>query len=123
MGFFAARQPILDRQKSLFGYELLFRTSLDNVFPDVDQEKATSKMIEVLQFDLGMDRISEGKLAFINFTEKTLLGGYAEMLPKQKIVVEILETAKPTKLLFLALQKLHNKGYLLALDDFVHDER
>jgi EAL and modified HD-GYP domain-containing signal transduction protein len=52
MGFFAARQPILDRHKSLFGYELLFRTSLDNVFPDVDQEKATSKMIEVLQFDL-----------------------------------------------------------------------
>ncbi|MFT6413724.1 MAG: EAL and modified HD-GYP domain-containing signal transduction protein [Glaciecola sp.] len=123
MGFFAARQPILDRHKSLFGYELLFRTSLDNVFPDVDQEKATSKMIEVLQFDLGMDRISEGKLAFINFTEKTLLGGYAELLPKKKIVVEILETAKPTKSLFLALQKLHNKGYILALDDFVHNER
>jgi len=123
MGFFAARQPILDRHKSLFGYELLFRTSLVNVFPDVDQEKATSKMIEVLQFDLGLDRISEGKLAFINFTEQTLLGGYPELLPKKKVVIEILETAKPTKALFLALQQLHNKGYLLALDDFVHNDR
>jgi EAL and modified HD-GYP domain-containing signal transduction protein len=123
MEFFAARQPILDRQKSLFGYELLFRTSLDNVFPDVDQEQATSKMIEGLQFDLGLDRISEGKLAFINFTEKTLLGGYAELLPKQKIVIEVLETAQPTKSLYLALHKLHKKGYTLALDDFIHDER
>ena len=123
MEFFAARQPILDRKKSLFGYELLFRTSLDNVFPDVDQEQATSKMIEGLQFDLGLDRISEGKLAFINFTEKTLLGGYAELLPKQKIVIEVLEKAQPTKSLYLALHKLHKKGYTLALDDFIHDER
>lgn len=123
MEFFAARQPILDRQKSLFGYELLFRTSLDNVFPDVDQEQATSKMIEGLQFDLGLDRISEGKLAFINFTEKTLLGGYAELLPKQKIVIEVLETAQPTKSLYVALHRLHKKGYMLALDDFIHDER
>jgi EAL and modified HD-GYP domain-containing signal transduction protein len=62
----------LDRNKSLFGYEQLFRTSLDDVFSDVGQEKAASEMIAVLQFDLGMDRISEGKLAFINFTERTL---------------------------------------------------
>jgi EAL and modified HD-GYP domain-containing signal transduction protein len=61
----------LDRNKSLFGYEQFFRTSLDDVFSDVGQEKATSKMIVVLQFDLGMDRISEGKLAFIKFTERT----------------------------------------------------
>ncbi len=123
MGFFTARQPILDKSKSLFGYELLFRTSLDNVFPDVDQEKATSKMIESLQFDLGLDRISDGKLAFINFTEKTLLGGYPELLPKQKVVIEILETVKPTKALYIALHNLHKKGYILALDDFVHDRR
>jgi EAL and modified HD-GYP domain-containing signal transduction protein len=123
MGFFAARQPILDKSKSLFGYELLFRTSLDNVFPDVDQEKATSKMIESLQFDLGLDRISDGKLAFINFTEQTLLGGYPELLPKHKVVIEILETVKPTKALYVALHRLHKKGYILALDDFIHDKK
>lgn len=123
MGFFAARQPILDKSKALFGYELLFRTSLDNVFPDVDQEKATSKMIEGLQFDLGLDRIADGKLAFINFTQQSLLGGYPELLPKQKVVIEILETATPTKALYSALKRLHQKGYLLALDDFVHDHQ
>jgi EAL and modified HD-GYP domain-containing signal transduction protein len=121
MGFFAARQPILDREKTLYGYELLFRTSLDNVFPDVDQEKATSKMIEGLQFDLGLDKISDGKLAFINFTEQSLLSGYPELLPNQKVVVEILETVKPTNSLYGALKKLRQKGYILALDDFIHE--
>ncbi|MFQ3251371.1 MAG: EAL and modified HD-GYP domain-containing signal transduction protein [Glaciecola sp.] len=123
MGFFAARQPILDKNKELFGYELLFRTSLDNVFPDVDQEKATSKMIEGLQLDLGLDRLADGKMAFINFTQQTLLGGYPELLPKEKVVVEILETARPTKGLYKVFQRLHQKGYVLALDDFVHDDR
>jgi EAL and modified HD-GYP domain-containing signal transduction protein len=121
MGFFAARQPILDREKTLYGYELLFRTSLDNVFPDVDQEKATSKMIEGLQFDLGLDKISDGKLAFINFTEQSLLSGYPELLPNQKVVVEILETVKPTNSLYGALKRLRQKGYILALDDFIHE--
>ncbi|MBF7073276.1 EAL domain-containing protein [Glaciecola sp. MH2013] len=122
MGFFAARQPILDNEKALYGYELLFRLSLENVFPDVDQEKATSKMIEGLQFDLGLDKISEGKLAFINFTEQSLISGYPELLPHEKVVVEILETVKPTNSVYGALKKLRQKGYLLALDDFVHDD-
>ena len=123
MGFFAARQPILCKDKELFGYELLFRTSLDNVFPDVDQEKATSKMIEGLQFDLGLDRLADGKMAFINFTQKTLLGGYPELLPKEKVVIEILETVNPTKGVYKVFQQLHQKGYVIALDDFVHDQR
>jgi EAL and modified HD-GYP domain-containing signal transduction protein len=120
MSFFAARQPILDKKKALFGYELLFRLSLENVFPDVDQEKATSKMVESLQFDLGLDKIADGKLAFINFTEHSLLSGYPELLPNEKVVIEILETVQPTNSMFGVLKKLRQKGYLLALDDFVH---
>ncbi len=35
MYFYAARQPILNREKKLIGYELLFRDSLENVFPNI----------------------------------------------------------------------------------------
>lgn len=122
MAFFAARQPILDSDKKLFGYELLFRSSLDNVFPDMDEEKATSKMIQGLQFDLGLDRLSDGKLAFINFTEESLLKEYPLLLPNQKVVVEVLETVQPSKALYACLKKLKSKQYILALDDFVHSD-
>ncbi len=121
MAFFAARQPILDINKNVFAYELLFRTSIENAFPDVDQEKATSKMIEGLQLDLGLDRIRNGKLAFINFTEDSILKGYPSLLPNNQIVVEVLEDVSPTETVRCELEKLASKGYIIALDDFIHD--
>lgn len=123
MAFFSARQPILDIEKRVFGYELLFRSSIENFFPDVDEEMATSKMIEGLQFDLGLDKISSGKLAFINFTEKSILNAYPNMLPKNQIVVEVLESVKPSKAVFVELQKLAIEGYIIALDDFIHSQQ
>ena len=50
MYFYAARQPILDRDKKLIGYELLFRDGVDNVFPDIDGDEATTRLIEGSQF-------------------------------------------------------------------------
>nr|WP_136252110.1 HDOD domain-containing protein [Ningiella ruwaisensis] len=120
MAFFAARQPILNSKKELFGYELLFRTSMENAFPDVDEEKATSKMIEGLYLDLGLDRIAADKLAFINFTKSSIMAGHPTLLPKETVVVEVLETVKPTRAIYTRLKQMHTKGYTLALDDFVH---
>jgi EAL and modified HD-GYP domain-containing signal transduction protein len=120
MAFFSARQPILDLDKRIFGYELLFRSSIENVFPNVDQEKATSKMIEGLQLDLGLDKISAGKLAFINFTEKSILQALPNLLPKTQVVIEILEDVTPSREVYVQLKKLAIEGYILALDDFVH---
>ena len=122
MAFFAARQPILDVDKNVYGYELLFRTGTDNVFPDIDQEKATSKMIEVLQFDLGLDKISSGKFAFINFTEQSILKSYPSLLPKDKVVIEILETVNPTNEIYTEVKRLSEEGYIIALDDFIHSQ-
>lgn len=120
MSFYAARQPILNIDKSLFAYELLFRNSLENVFPKIDDNEATSKMIEGLHFNLGLETLTQGKLAFINFTYESLINGFALMLPKEQIVVEILETVTPDKKLLKACKELKEKGYTLALDDYEH---
>ena len=58
MYFYAARQPILDANKNLYAYELLFRDSLDNVFPEIDGDEATSKIIEASKFNMGAVRLS-----------------------------------------------------------------
>lgn len=120
MAFFAARQPILDKEKKLIAYELLFRESLKNVFPDIGEDIATSKIIEGLQFNLGLDTLTENKLAFINFTQETLLQRYPLMLPKEQLVVEILESVPPTRQLLEACKEFKAKGYKIALDDYVH---
>jgi EAL and modified HD-GYP domain-containing signal transduction protein len=120
MYFYAARQPILDVNKELYAYELLFRDSIDNVFPDIDGDEATSKMVEASKFNMGISEFTGNKLAFINFTLETLVQGYPEMLTNEEVVVEILETVKPGKKLLGLCKDLHSKGYIIALDDYEH---
>ncbi|WP_166840582.1 EAL and HDOD domain-containing protein [Rheinheimera pleomorphica] len=120
MYFYAARQPILDRNKELYAYELLFRDGLENAFPAIDGDEATSRMIEGSQFSFGLDDFLGDKPGFINFTLDTLLKKYPGMLPKEQVVVEILETVQPGKRLLAECQYLKQQGYMLALDDYVH---
>ncbi|WP_286265584.1 EAL and HDOD domain-containing protein [Thalassotalea atypica] len=120
MYFYAARQPILDKNKALFAYELLFRDSIDNIFPDIDGDEATTKMVEASQFNMGINEFTGNKPAFINFTLETLSQGYATMLTNEEVVVEILETVKPGKKLLAICKELNDKGYTIALDDYEH---
>ena len=120
MYFYAARQPILDKEKKLFAYELLFRDSIDNVFPDIDGDEATSKIIEASKFNLGISDFTGNKPAFINFTLDTMKRGYPKMLTNEEVVVEILETVKPGKQLLALCKELFDDGYTLALDDYIH---
>lgn len=120
MYFYAARQPILDRDKKLIGYELLFRDGVDNVFPDIDGDEATSRLIEGSQFNFGLEDLTDNKPAYINFTLETLQKGYPLLLGKKQVVVEILETIQPGKRLLALVKDLKEKGYILALDDYIH---
>lgn len=121
MYLYAARQPILDRNKNLFAYELLFRDSLENVFPEVDANEATSKLIES-QLNIGIDDFTGNKPAFINFTLDTLMKKYPTMIHPDHIVVEILETVQPGKKLLNECRQLKEAGYTIALDDYVHEK-
>jgi len=117
---FIARQPILDREMNIFGYELLFRDGLDNCFSGVDEEQATSQVIAGSALLFGLENLlGEGK-GFINFTRKTLLSDYASVLPKRQMVVEILENVEPDAEVMDACERLKKQGYVLALDDFVY---
>lgn len=119
MFLYAARQPILDRDKNLFAYELLFRDSLENVFPEIDANEATSKLIES-QINVGIEDFTSDKPAFINFTLDTLIKKYPTLIPADHLVVEILETVQPGKKLLNECKLLKEAGYTIALDDYIH---
>jgi EAL and modified HD-GYP domain-containing signal transduction protein len=118
--FFAARQPILDNQRNVIAYELLFRDGIENVFPQVNEETATAKIVEGIQLHIGLDSLAKDKPAFVNFTEESLQKGYPLLLPKDKCVIEILENVPPTRSLLKICQSLKQKGYVIALDDYEH---
>ncbi|WED25570.1 EAL domain-containing protein [Vibrio sp. DW001] len=115
---YVARQPILDTEKNTVAYELLFRDGPRNSFPEIEPEKATNRLLSD-QF-LGSEYRAIGdKLGFVNFPYESLINQVPTLFPKDKIVVEILESCKPTDELLAAIIALKNKGYKLALDDFV----
>jgi EAL and modified HD-GYP domain-containing signal transduction protein len=121
---FVARQPIFKRNKEVFAYELLFRSGLTNYFdPLQDGEEATSKVITNSFLLIGIATITEGKKAFINFSEEMLLQGYPSLFPKEIAVVEVLETVGATPEVVQACEKLVGEGYVLALDDFLYEDR
>ncbi len=122
MEVFIARQPIFDAHQKVFGYELFFRSGLDNLFMHPDPNQATSRVIADSFFLLSMSELTGGKRAFINVTREVLLKEYLYLVPKDLIVVEILETVAPDPEIIAACKKLKGAGYLLALDDFIYKE-
>lgn len=123
MDVFVARQPIFDINKKIYAYELLFRSGESNGFPDIDGETATTSLLSSSFFTVGIDKIGAGKLVFINFTEELLLNETPQLFPPDKMVVEILEDVSPGPEIVSACQVLKDKGYSLALDDFVYSKQ
>ena len=123
MNVFVARQPIFDRRKKLYAYELLFRTGTTNGFPDIDGTTATTSLLSSTFFTVGIDKIAAGKLAFINFTEELIAKGIPQLFPPEKLMVEILEDVEPGSAVVNACRLLKEKGYSLALDDFVYSRQ
>ncbi|MEI6126799.1 MAG: HDOD domain-containing protein [Pseudomonadota bacterium] len=124
MEVFVARQPIFDSSKNVIAYELLFRSSLDNFYDvSLDGDKSTSKVITCSLLIIGLDTLTKGKKAYINFTKNLLLRGAPFMIPKELIAVEILETVAPDSVVVKACRELKKAGYMLVLDDFVFAEQ
>lgn len=124
MEIYIARQPIFTACKELYAYELLFRSgTAGNAFPGIDGDRATSSLLSTTFFTMGLERITGGKLAFINFTEKLLKNGTPHLFPKENLMVEVLEDVEPTEAVVSACIKLKEEGYQLALDDFVYAKK
>jgi len=120
MEVFVARQPIFDRKQKVYAYELLFRSGFEQNFFDNSDGDASSKQVLTNSFlSIGMDTMTNGKKAFVNFTRKLLLDQVASIFPKDLMVVEILEDIEPDDEMVSACKKLKDLGYLLVLDDFV----
>lgn len=119
MEVYVGRQPIFDRNNAVFGYELLYRRSMNNFYEGVDGNQATRDLIYNAFFAMQIDDLTEGKVGFINFTDAMVRDLVPEILPKEQLVIEILEDSVVDADLIQACVSLKEKGYILALDDFV----
>jgi len=117
---YVARQPIVDREERVFGYELLFRDGLENAFSG-DKEEASRATLD-RSLLIGLDVLCDGRLAFVNCTRDTLIKGLVTLLPSMSTVVEVLENVPPDPDVVAACRALKEAGYMIALDDYVADD-
>jgi EAL and modified HD-GYP domain-containing signal transduction protein len=113
-----ARQPIFNKKLGVIGYELLFRHSREAVtaeFDDADQ--AVSSVIINSFMEIGLERMVGNKLAFINMSRRFFLEGYEFLLPREHVVLEILENINPDREFVDRICEFSDKGYRIALDD------
>jgi len=116
------RQPILDRNERLFGYELLFRSTDANEADVVDVGKATAKVIINTLASFGIMELLGGRKGFINVDLDMLMDEALELLPKEHIVIELLETITPSPELIERCMALKESGFSLALDDHLYSQ-
>ncbi|MCO6413680.1 MAG: HDOD domain-containing protein [Thiogranum sp.] len=119
---FIGRQPIYDRKLDVFAYELLFRAAHTNRAEITDGDRATSDVIVNAFMEIGLDNIVSTRLAFINLTRSFCVSERAISLPKDRVVLELLEDIEVDDELLQAVERLSGQGYTIALDDFVYHE-
>ncbi len=117
---FVGRQPIYTPNLKVAAYEVLFRDSTLNASNIEDGDQATAELILNLFAEIGVQQIVGDVPAFINVTRNFIIDGHVHALPKDQVVVEVLEDVKPDPDVLEALRNLSAEGYTIALDDFVY---
>ncbi len=119
MDIYVARQPIFDRDYNVVAYELLYRNGEDNFFDGhLSDNVATSLLLLNSYFNFGIENLTDQTKAFINFDKHLIEMGVPELLNKDQITIEILETVNPDRIFIKKLRRLKEMGYTLAIDDY-----
>jgi c-di-GMP-related signal transduction protein len=119
---FLGRQPILDRKQNLAAFELLFRSGRFNGATFEDDVFASATVINHAFTELGVEAVLGKHPGYINLSAGLLMSDVIELLPRGKVVLEILETVKVSSLLINRCIELKEEGFTLALDDFIGHE-
>ena len=114
---YLGRQPILDKNINIFGYELLFRDKEDNYAVIKDSIEATARVIMNIMSYMDFKDIISNKRGFINVTPEFIEGELIELLPENKIVLEIGKIDKVNKFIIDSIHMVKKKGFEVALDD------
>ena len=120
--FLIGRQQILDQKLNIYAYELLFRGKDLDLTNKNEATQATNQVITDSILELGLNNLVGTYKAFINFTAQNILEKTPLSLPKDRVVIEVLENVAVDLRIINNLREFSQQGYTIALDDFVFSE-
>lgn len=116
-----ARQPIIDRKREIVAYELLYRSQYEREGAFfIDNALATAEVIDAAFRRIGIQAVVGRTRALVNVDAEFLLSRRIEKLPKENVMLELLETIDIDAQIVRRCRALKERGYQLALDDVCH---
>jgi c-di-GMP-related signal transduction protein len=116
---FVTRQPILDAAGKVFAYELLYRDAGEVAAGEDAGETSGARGLTDAVITFGLDTVAEGRPAFLNLTKDLLVRQAGTLLPAAKVILQIRADVVVDDEVVDACRILSEKGYRLALDEYV----
>ncbi|MCB4809827.1 EAL domain-containing protein [Methylovorus menthalis] len=117
---FLGRQPILTANRKIIAYELLFRSEASLSADVVDDVLATSTVIVNMLSEFGLELVLGNEDAFLNVSASLLMSETLELLPPERVILEILEDVPINAQIVERCAALKEMGFRIALDDFLY---
>ena len=112
--FYLGRQPVLDRNQALFGYEMLFRQAPGEL-GEPASELASSASVIAHAAQLGLDRVIGDALGFLRADAAVLDSDIFAFLPRDKVVLELTDSLPASPALLARIAELRTHGFRFAL--------
>lgn len=120
--FYLARQPLLDRNQALFGYELLFRNRLDGG-AEIESGLAATAGVLAHAAQMGLPRAIGDAVAFLNVDTEVLMSDIFAFLPRERTVLELGASVEATDAVLWRLAELAGHGFRFAAEASSHGAR
>lgn len=114
---FLGRQPIIDAERNVFGYELLYRGATDTGTLACDPDAATRSVMERVLNDWGMYQVVGDRVGLLNAGPSFVGKGHHEAMPADGLILEMREPEPFDDETLDAIQLARRDGYRFALDN------
>lgn len=111
------RQPIVDADRQVFGYELLYRGGPDQQSTFDDPDAATRGVMERVLLHWGMEHVVGDRFGLVNASASLVAHGLHRAMPAEGMIIEMREDDPFDDDTLAALQQARWDGYHFALDN------
>jgi c-di-GMP phosphodiesterase len=115
---YLARQPILNRDQSVAGYEIVYPHGDVELTLVNDEALATARVALNALSEIGLESLVGQNRAWITVTPEFLSLDLVRNLPSKRVVLQLSGNVSPDQPLLDKLQELREAGYMLALSDY-----
>ncbi len=113
------RQAILSRNRSVWAYQLLYRSSSQQRADFDDPHHATATVLLNTFVELGLERVVGAHPMLIEFPKVAVLENYASLVSSDRVILQIAAESNPEAHMIGALRFLRAKGFRIGVNGVV----